>query len=85
MMKFLLNSTAISEHKLAIYQKDPPNLKKSDSINNEWKEASSKRLLASGYFRTIQSMVTGMLQWVWGIIILPRIVRLGTIWNNCYR
>ncbi len=58
-------------------EEDPPNLKKSDSIDDEWKEASSKRLLASGYFKTIQSMVTGMLQWVWGMIILPRIVTVS--------
>src|SRR5271157_119575 len=41
---------------------------------DQWKEARPERLLASGYYKTLRSVITGNFIFLWGNVILPRLV-----------
>ncbi len=61
----------------------PPSLQSPDNEKEEagWEKPSTERLLAGGYFKSLEGLITGTISAVWMLIILPRIVPQAQVYG----
>ncbi len=54
---------------------------KPDAVKNQWEKPSTERLLAGGFFKSLEGIITGTISGIWMLIILPRLVPQAEVYG----